>query len=674
MLGQFGDRLAIHFSETSMSLISEIRARFAIPLSQFSADVESLLEMIRPSTDAKFGDYQVNCAMSLQKLLQKPPQEIAQELIDAVSLDDFCDKIEVAGPGFINLTITDAVLRSRLDAAFVDERLGVRPIQNPQTILIDYSSPNVAKPMHVGHIRSTVIGDALRNILRFVGHRVITDNHLGDWGTQFGMVIYGYKHFLDESAYQSDPVRELGRLYQLVRKLIDFHEAKVEIVRHQQALDQAAQSLTGLQRNSAPTDKDAAKQYKKELETAQQKVADLEETILLFKNKIDTVEGNSQLIPLAGEHASIGEMVLEETAKLHRGDAENKQLWNQVLPHCLQDIARIYQRLEIQFDFELGESFYHDMLADVVTSLESNKMITVSDGAKCIFADEFDTPMIVQKKDGAYLYATTDLATIEYRVKQWNPDLILYVVDHRQHEHFEKLFAAARRWGYENVRMIHVQFGTVLGEDKKPMKTRDGDTIGLEGLLDEAVSRALQIVSAADDAKPGGGELSAEVRQEISRVVGLGALKYADLSQNRSSDYVFNYDKMLAMKGNTATYLQYSYARVQGIVRRGNYDLAALRAKPGDFEFDLPIARRLALMLLRFEEALEEVQKDFRPNLLANYLFELTETFFKFYGECSVKDAPLETLRNSRLQLCDLTARTIQQGLRLLGISVVDRM
>ncbi|HMO14550.1 MAG TPA: arginine--tRNA ligase [Pirellulaceae bacterium] len=657
-----------------MTLLADIRRKFLGPLAALTSEPEPWLDMIRPANDSKFGDYQVNCAMQLQKQLGMPSRDIAQKLLDAAELDRLVAKAEVAGAGFINLTIADSELQSKLSQAYLDERLGVAKVSSPLTVVIDYSSPNVAKPMHVGHIRSTVIGDALKKILRFAGHRVIADNHLGDWGTQFGMIIYGYKNFLDESAYQRDPIQELGRLYRLVRKLMDYHAAHAELPTMEGALENAKASLARLEQLPSPADKDERKQLQKQISAAKLKLEQLQEDRDDLARKINAVHQDVQLLPHAAAHAKIGARVLEETARLHQGDKANRQLWHQVLPHCLRDIARIYARLGIQFDYELGESFYHDRLADVITSLEEKGLITASEGAKCIFDPQFEAPMIVQKKDGAFLYATTDLATIQYRVDTWNPALVLYVVDHRQADHFKKLFAATRRWGYEQIKLVHVEFGTVLGDDKKPMKTRDGDTVGLEGLLDEAVNRAYKIVCDSDNAKPTGPELSEDRRREIANVVGLGALKYADLSQNRTSDYVFNYDKMLAMKGNTATYLQYSYARVQGIFRKGDYKLERLRSNPVPFLFDVPIARRLGLALLRFGEAIDEVQVDFRPNLMANYLYDLTETFFKFYDECSVKDAPSEQLRLSRLQFCDLTARVIEQGLSCLGISVVEQM
>jgi arginyl-tRNA synthetase len=359
---------------------------------------------------------------------------------------------------------------------------------------------------------------------------------------------------------------------------------------------------------------------------------------------------------------------------LHAGDEENRRLWREFLPYCEDEIGRVYRRLGVRFDHTLGESFYEDRLGPLVDELIRRGIAKESDGAICIFLEGQPVPMIVRKQDGAFLYATTDLATLRYRMETWQPDAILYVVDHRQSLHFEQLFAAGRLLGHDNVDLQHVSFGTVLGEDGRPFRTRAGDTVGLEGLLDEAVRRAAQIVEANDQAKPNGPELSPEERQRVAETVGIAALKYADLSQNRTSDYVFSYDKMLAMNGNTATYMQYAYARVRSIFAKGNVDVDALRTSGAKIRLDTPAERALALELLRFSEALDLVVADFRPNQLTAYLFELANCYSTFFENCPVLRAESEELRQSRLLLCDLTARTIRQGLELLGISVVDRM
>lgn len=625
--------------------------------------------MIKPAGNPEHGDYQANCAMPLGKKHGKPPLEIADELVGKVELDDFCQTVETDGKiGFVNLKLSDDWVKTKLTAALGDERLGVEKIAQPRTYVVDFSGPNVAKPMHVGHIRSTVIGDALTKILRFVGHKAISDNHIGDWGTQFGMIIYGYKNFVDKDAYAAEPVTELGRLYKYVRKLMDYHSAVAALPKVADAIQELEGIQSELESKVGSGDKKAEKKLAKQIKAAKKKIADQRGKVKDLEAKVAEVDGDPQLKAHADAHPNINQTVLEETADLHRGDLTNKQLWQEFLPSCRKDIQRIYNRLNIEFDHELGESFYHDDLANVVNDLEAKGFTRVSDEAVCVFLENHETPMIVKKRDGAFLYATTDLATIKYRMQNWESDACLYVVDHRQSEHFEKLFDVAAMWGYADTELKHVSFGTVLGEDGTPFKTRSGATVGLEGLLDEAESRALVVATEQNAGLP------PACHGEISKVVGVGALKYADLSQNRSSDYKFSYDKMLATRGNTATYLQYGYARVQGIVRKTGADMEAIRANPVPFEFAESIERQLGVKLIQFGESLDEVLVDYKPNILCNYLFELSQLFAQFFDQCSVKDAASESLKTSRLQLCDLTARTVKTGLGLLGIGVLDKM
>jgi arginyl-tRNA synthetase len=606
-----------------MNIISELKSRFRAALTGLADSPDEYLDQVRPSQDPKFGDYQANLAMPLGKRLKRPPRNVAADIMRRLDVADICHPPEIAGPGFINLRLKDEWLVRRLSAIVRDiDRLGIEPVEHPRTYVIDFSAPNVAKPMHVGHIRSTVIGDALCRTLRFLGHNVISDNHIGDWGTQFGMILYGYKHFLDAEAYKKNPVEELARLYRLVRQIIEYQEKHAS--------------------------------------------------------------GENDGLEIAGfshENPDINAAVLNETAKLHSGDAENRRLWEEFLPKCEDEINRIYDRLGVHFDHTLGESFYEDRLAAVVDELLAKRIAQQSDRAICIFFPDQDAPMLVRKQDGAFLYATTDLATIRYRMETWRPDAVLYVVDHRQSLHFQQLFAAAKRWGYDKIEFQHVSFGTVLGEDGRPFKTRSGDIVGLESLLDEAVRRAAEIVSANDDAKPDGPEIPPRLRAEIAETVGIAALKYADLSQNRTSDYVFSYDKMLAMNGNTATYMQYAYARVRSIFAKGNIDAGALRISDAAINFTPPdkkaereAERALALELLRLAEALDLTAADYRPNQLTAYLFELANRYSTFFEHCHVLRAESESLRQSRLLLCDLTARTIQKGLNLLGIKVVEKM
>lgn len=659
-----------------MNILSTLRERFRPALSALvdGESIESMLELIQPAQDARFGDYQANVAMPLGKRLGRPPREIAAELVTHLDVSDLCDTPEIAGPGFINLRLRNDWLAEQIRLATLDPRLGIAQVSAPRTFVVDYSSPNVAKAMHVGHIRSTVIGDAIYRTLQFLGHRVISDNHLGDWGTQFGMIIYGYKHLVDEEAFRQHPVRELGRLYKLVQQLIDYHDSVRELPRCERKLAEQREHLEGARQVAATGGKAPDKKATKALRDLENQIAETQERCAGLREKIAAVEQDPQRMALAQQHARIDQAVLEETARLHAGDSENLDLWHSFLPLCKQDMRRIYERIEVRFDHELGESFYHDRLQAVVDDFTARGLARESDGAQCVFLPDYESPMLIRKKDGAFLYATTDLATIQYRVETWHPDAILYVVDHRQGEHFGKLFAAARLWGFEQVDLRHISFGTVLGEDGRPYRTRSGDVVGLEGLLDESIRRALAVVSANDDAKPNGPELDEEQRQKIARTVGHAALKYADLSHNRTSDYVFSYDKMVALEGNTATYMQYSYARTQSIFQRGNVDLTALRAAQYPVQLKEDVERELVVELVRFGDALDKSLEDFRPNVLTTYLFSLATKFSRFYQQCDVLKAESEAVRNSRLVLCDVTGRTIEQGLALLGIGVVEKM
>lgn len=664
-----------------MHILAALRQAFRqvlAPLVDDPAVVAELVEMIRPSTDAKFGDYQANCAMPLGKRLGKSPRDVAAELVAALDvggeLAAMCHAPEIAGPGFINLRLRDDWLAEQVNAALADEeRLGVAVASPAKTYVIDYSGPNVAKPMHVGHIRSTVIGDALYRTLRFLGHQVIGDNHIGDWGTQFGMIIYGWKHFRDEAAYRENAVEELARLYRLVRQLVDYQEGVT-------ALPKLAARVAELESRLATLppppqgDKNAAKKHKADVRKQETALAEAREELAALRAKQAAVENDNRLSALVRDHADINAAVLAETAKLHAGDSENLVLWREFLPPCMADINTIYDRLGVSFDHTLGESFYHDRLAGIVDTLSAKQLVRESDGAKCVFLDGFDFPMIVQKRDGAYLYSTTDLATIAYREETWRPDAILYVVDHRQSGHFAQLFAAVRLASLTDAELTHVSFGTVLGDDGRPFKTRSGDTVGLGGLLDEAERRALAIVSENDDAKPLP-ELSADERAEVARRVGIAAIKYADLAHNRTSDYVFSYDKMLATKGNTATYMQYAYARVRSIFRKGDIDVEALR-RGGDGEIILGHAseRALAIALMSLEEALDSMTAGYYPHHLTAYLFDVATKYSTFYQECDVLKADPAETRTSRLLLCDLTARTLKLGLSLLGIETVEKM
>ena len=606
-----------------VNLRSALRQAFRVAIEGLSrdgvasisaAEIPALLEQVRETADAAFGDYSGTMAMALAKRAGAKPRDVAVEIIRRLqSAPGYADLFEPpgdpVGPGFINVRVRDDALAAAVGHAVADERLGVTAVAEPQRVVVDFSSPNVAKPMHVGHIRSTVIGDAIARILRFRGHHVITDNHLGDWGTQFGMILWGWKHCRDDAAFAADPTAELGRLYRLVRKVAD---AKPEEL----AADPVAAALVAA-------------------------------------------------------HPDAAREVLAETAKLHEGDPENRALWERFMPVCRGEIDRIYQRLHVTFDHTLGESFFHPLLGGVVADLLAAGLARESRGAIGVFlGGEDDPPLLIRKADGAFLYATTDLATIRWRREHWKPDRILYVVDHRQSQHFEQVFETARRWGCGDVDLVHVAFGTVLGEDGKPFKTRAGDTVGLEALLDEGVERAAAIVGSGDEGRAG---MSDEDRRHVAETVGIGAIKYADLSQNRTTDYVFSFDKMLQLTGNTAAYMQYAVARVEGIFTKGGVDREALRRAGHGVQVSDPRERALALELLRFGEVLEDVEADSRPNVLTAWLYDLAGRYSTFYDALPVLKAAGAD-RDSRLALCDLTGRVLRRGLELLGIGTVEKM
>lgn len=563
------------------------------------------LSQIKASSDSKFGDYQFNGSMGLAKEAKVSPRKVAEKIVEFFALPDVLEPVEIAGPGFLNLRIKTQWLAEKIQEMAADPRLGVLKPEKVKTFVIDFSSPNVAKPMHVGHLRSTILGDSLARTLRFFGHTVITDNHLGDWGTQFGIILHGYKHMLDEKAFQNEPVKELARLYVEVRKLFKTPEE-------------------------------------------------------IAKGVVDPVQNACR----------------DETAKMHKGDQTNLDLWRKFMPVCLGEIDLVYQRLGVHFDHTYGESFYQPFLNKVVQDLSASGLARESEGALAIFLNEDATPALVRKSDGAFTYMTTDLATIQYRVEQWKPDAILYVVDSRQSLHFSQLFQIAQQWLGQQTRLEHISFGSVLGADRKPIKTRSGDAVAsLDQLLDEAVRLAKEVYQAAYHQD--GETQSKESLEDLSRVgdvVGIGAVKYADLCQNRTSDYVFNWEKMMAMEGNTATYMQYAYARNRSIFRKGELNPDNYRNALIPVLLDTAEERGLALQLFRFEEALTLALVDYKPSLITSYLWDVAKAYSVFFQNCPVLKAPNEGIRQSRLLLCDLTARVLKQGLELLGISVLEKM
>jgi len=552
------------------------------------ADVSSVL--VRPCPDPKFGDYQSNALMGLAKRNQLNPRKLAAQVVGQLDVADCCEPVEIAGPGFLNFRLKTDALSDALVGAAKGEHLFYRTAAEPRTIVIDYSSPNVAKPMHVGHIRSTILGYTLAKVYRLLGHKVVTDNHIGDWGTQFGKLLVGWKDHLDKDALGQDALAEMERLYKLV--------------------------------NAA---------------------CDADETVL--------IRARSELV------------------KLQNGDVENLAIWREMIELSRHQFDEIYGRLNVGFDETLGESFYNDRLKGVVVELGAQGIAEESDGAQVVFFNNHKSlkkhPAIVQKSDGAANYTTTDLATLEHRQNSWQPSEVIYVTDGRQQLHFQQLFELYNRWkpGH-GMTLNHVWFGAILDEDGRPFKTRSGEIIRLSGLLDEAEQRAFDAVTEKNP------DLPEDERREIARVVGIGAIKYADLSGNRQSDYVFSWDTMLALVGNTAPYLLYAVTRIRSIFRKlGDESLP----QPGSFALGQAEELTLAKHLLRFGLVLELVIDECRPNYLCNYLYELAGLFGSFYENCPVLQAKGD-IRTQRLALCDLTGQVLNTGLETLGLETTDRM
>jgi len=541
---------------------------------------------VSPATDPRFGDYQSNAALVLGKQRGENPRKIAEPIIANLDITDVSEQPSVAGAGFINFTLKREAVETKIAALLGDERLGVEKVSSPRKIVIDFGSPNVAKPMHVGHIRSTFLGDALARIAEFLGHDVIRDNHIGDWGTQFGMVIWGWKNLLNLESLKRDPIAELVRIYKETNERATKDEAVREAAR-------------------------------------------------------------------------------AELVKLQAGDRENYSIWKQCVDLSMREFSKAYELLDIHYDIVRGESFYNDRLPAVVDRSLKSGLAEISEGAVCVFFRDIpelaDKPCIIRKSDGGYNYATTDLATVDYRIKDLKANAVWYVVGAPQILHFEQIFAIARREGYA-ADFHHVTFGSILGADRKLMKTRSGENVPLRDLLEEGITRARAIIAQKNP------ELAESERNEIARIIGLGAIKYADLSQYRMTDYIFSWDKMLSLHGNTAPYLQNAYVRIRSIFRKA--EGASLSPAPVLGE---PAALNLAQRLCQFAEIVPQVLNDFRPNILANYLFELANSFHTFYEACPVLKAD-EPVRSSRLALCDLTARVLQRGLKLLGIDVPEKM
>ncbi|HME88451.1 MAG TPA: arginine--tRNA ligase [Chthoniobacterales bacterium] len=539
------------------------------------------------ATDPRFGDYQTNAALVLAKQRAENPRNVTAKILQQLDVADLSEAPAVAGAGFINFTLRADAIAKKAAEVFGDERLGVERSTSPRKIVVDFGSPNVAKPMHVGHIRSTALGDALARIATFLGHDVIRDNHIGDWGTQFGMVIWGWKNLLDKQALQRDPLAEIVRIYK----------------------------QTNARSTSDPAVREACRQ---------------------------------------------------ELVKLQSGDKENTDIWNECVALSMQDFEHVYELLDVDYDIQCGESSYNDQLPGVVDRLLKSNIAEISEGAVVVFFRDIpelaDKPCIIRKSDGGFNYATSDIATVDYRIEQLKRNTLWYVVGAPQALHFKQIFEIAQREG-RKADFRHIPFGNVLGEDRKLMKTRSGENVPLRQLLEEACTRARKIIEKKNP------DLSEPEKIDIARKIGIGAVKYADLSQYRMTDYIFSWDKLLALQGNTAPYLQNAYVRIRSIFRK-----AGERApKIGDFVLKKAAEITLAKRLCQLAEIVPQVLNDFRPNILANYLFDLANGFHAFYEACPVLKSD-EPLRTSRLALCDLTGRVLERGLDLLGIKVPEKM
>ena len=552
---------------------------------------------LRPATDPDFGDYQANAAMPLAKRLGEKPRAIAERIVGALAVDDLCKRVEVAGPGFINLTLDDEWLGETTRAAVTDEALGLEAPAERRRVVIDYSSPNVAKAMHVGHLRSTVIGDCLARVLERLGHDVVRQNHLGDWGTQFGMLT----EHLRERGYDEDASPEqLGDVNAL------YQEAKRR-----------------------------------------------------FDAEPDFAERSRNRV-----------------VALQRGEKTTLALWRLLWRHSQRHFEEVYRRLGVTLgpDDVRGESFYNDRLPDVVAALAEKGLLAESEGARVVFPEGFfdrdgdPLPIIVQKSDGGYLYATTDLAAARYRIEALGADWLIYVTDARQGKHFEMVFEVLREagWARSDIRLDHVAFGTILGPDKRPFKTREGGTVELLELIEEAERRARAMIDEKDP------DLSEADRDAVARAVGVGALKYGDLAQMRIKDYVFEWQRMLSLEGNTAPYLQNAYVRIRSIFRKGGIEPTSVRGAP--IALQAPAERDLALKIVRLPEAIAQAAEHLEPHRLCNHLYATAASFHQFYEQCPVLKPEDEATRTSRLALADGAARALAEGLRLLGIDVVERM
>ncbi|HFW0853440.1 TPA: arginine--tRNA ligase [Salmonella enterica subsp. enterica serovar Virchow] len=550
---------------------------------------------VRQSAKVQFGDYQANGMMAVAKKLGMAPRQLAEQVLTHLDLSGIASKVEIAGPGFINIFLEPAFLAEQVQQALTSDRLGVsQPTR--QTIVVDYSAPNVAKEMHVGHLRSTIIGDAAVRTLEFLGHHVIRANHVGDWGTQFGMLI-----------------------------------AWLEKQQQENAGDMALADLEGFYR-------DAKKHY--------------------------------------DEDEAFAERARNYVVKLQIGDTYFREMWRKLVDITMTQNQITYDRLNVTLtrDDVMGESLYNPMLPGIVADLKAKGLAVESEGATVVFLDEFKNkegdPMgvIIQKKDGGYLYTTTDIACAKYRYETLHADRVLYYIDSRQHQHLMQAWTIVRKAGYvpDSVPLEHHMFGMMLGKDGKPFKTRAGGTVKLADLLDEALERARRLVAEKNP------DMSADELEKLANAVGIGAVKYADLSKNRTTDYIFDWDNMLAFEGNTAPYMQYAYTRVLSVFRKADIDEQALASAPVIISEDREA--QLAARLLQFEETLTVVAREGTPHVMCAYLYDVAGLFSGFYEHCPILSAENDAVRNSRLKLAQLTAKTLKLGLDTLGIETVERM
>ena len=557
-----------------------------------SADCEP---QVRQSAKVQFGDYQANGVMAVAKKLGMAPRQLAEQVLSHLDLSGIASKVEIAGPGFINIFLDPAFLAENVSSALKSERLGVAQPQ-AQTVVVDYSAPNVAKEMHVGHLRSTIIGDAAVRTLEFLGHKVIRANHVGDWGTQFGMLI-----------------------------------AYLEKQQQENAGEMALADLEGFYR-------EAKKHY--------------------------------------DEDEAFAERARSYVVKLQGGDEYFREMWRKLVDITMSQNQLTYNRLNVTLtrDDVMGESLYNPMLPGIVADLKAKGLAVESEGATVVFLDEYKNkegePMgvIIQKKDGGYLYTTTDIACAKYRYENLHADRVLYYIDSRQHQHLMQAWTIVRKAGYvpDCVPLEHHMFGMMLGKDGKPFKTRAGGTVKLSDLLDEALERARRLVAEKNPDMP------ADELEKLANAVGIGAVKYADLSKNRTTDYIFDWDNMLAFEGNTAPYMQYAYTRVLSVFRKANIDESVLANAAVTITEDREA--QLAARLLQFEETLTVVARDGTPHVMCAYLYDLAGLFSGFYEHCPILSAENESVRNSRLKLAQLTAKTLKLGLDTLGIETVERM